>query len=186
MTSNKVYLFLGFVMLLVRGGCAQCVDGQYTASGTCLQCSALTPLNTKWSFTPGTGGSAVCVTYTCTGSESCIAGTYSAAGSTTCTKCPMGTYSDTPGAGVCIQCPAGTYSATPGATTCTQCVAGTASNVIAAISIGTCAPCAAGTASSVFGATLCTACLPGYYATAGKSSCTQCTTGQMCVPSNTC
>ena len=50
----------------------------------------------------------------------------------TCTKCAIGTYSDTDIARGCIQCPIGTYSDTEAARHCIQCPIGTYSDTEAA------------------------------------------------------
>lgn len=55
----------------------------------------------------------------------CPPGTYSAPGSTACTRCPAGTSSAVIGASSCTPCLAGTYSASLGATSCTPCAQGT-------------------------------------------------------------
>jgi len=55
----------------------------------------------------------------------CPPGTYSAPGSTACTRCPAGTASATIGASSCSPCSIGTYSASLGATSCTPCAQGT-------------------------------------------------------------
>ena len=55
----------------------------------------------------------------------CPPGTYSAPGSTACTRCPAGTASSVIGASSCTPCSIGTYSDSRGATSCTPCAQGT-------------------------------------------------------------
>ena len=62
----------------------------------------------------------------------CVAGTYSGAGASICTACPMGTYSDTAGATQCTTCPVGTFGTIDtnagyanSASYCSRCTPGT-------------------------------------------------------------
>ena len=95
----------------------------------------------------------------------CSAGTYSSAGSTTCSTCAAGTYSGA-NAPSCSPCAAGTYSAA-NASSCSTCAAGTYSAANAAA----CSTCAAGTYSAA-NAALCTTCPAGTISNTGKTSCT--------------
>ena len=115
----------------------------------------------------------------------CGAGSYSAGlGTTTCSRCTIGTYSTTLGAvasTICINCGAGTYSTASGVTTCVNCAAGTYSSALGATVSTICTNCGAGTYSTVLGATvstICTACRAGTYSTAsGVATCVNCAAG---------
>merc|ERR1719188_2490446 len=80
----------------------------------------------------------------------CGEGTYSAEGSTNCTRCPAGTWSSVRGAfdaSTCQRCPRGTWSSqegAPSASACQSCPAGRW-----------------GSAEGLASSTACTACSPG-------------------------
>jgi len=99
------------------------------------------------SITPGKPGLIV-VRY------QCGPGYYMTVGSTSCTACPSGKFSNLTGASVCSSCPAGLYGGSAGAT-----------------ALGDCSPCAAGT----FGdADTCTACGAGLWSATGSTSASAC------------
>ena len=125
--------------------------------------------------------------------KTCGAGLYSNVGASSCTQCPIGSYSDTPGSGSCTTCPTGSFTSYSGASVCTQCVAGYYSSGGAepctscptgsysdTSGSGSCKTCPAGsyypgmqgTSSSV-----CRVCPIGSYSSNGAASCTQCPTG---------
>ena len=101
---------------------------------------------------------------------SCAAGTFSIAGSSSCTTCPAGYYSGSAGASSCVVCAAGKYSAA-GASQCTTCAAGTyASSASAA---DACLPCPAGFICSTSGLTSYSAqCTGSYNSAPGSAACT--------------
>jgi hypothetical protein len=89
----------------------------------------------------------------------CPAGSYSAAGATSCTSCPSGFYAATSVSSSCSTCPAGRFAAT-GSSSCSVCGAGT---------------------ESASGAASCSDCPAGKYSTGGTSavpSCTDCVAGK--------
>jgi hypothetical protein len=74
----------------------------------------------------------------------CSSGSYSEAGSGTCSPCPAGTFGPNNGAGVCLPCPAGTLSTATGqnsSSTCTACPA----NLFSFSGSSSCLPCPSGT-----------------------------------------
>nr|XP_006821767.1 PREDICTED: uncharacterized protein LOC100369099 [Saccoglossus kowalevskii] len=119
----------------------------------------------------------------------CIRGTYSAAGSTSCTACLDGEYADTPASEQCSPCtagyscvdkaqapqacPAGTYS--PGGLKyCSSCPAGWYADGSTADS---CTDCPAGSKCSTTGLE---ACSDGYYSLGNTTTCTICPAGHEC------
>ena len=100
-----------------------------TSTSSCTDCPAGT--------TSGAGNKLLCTP--------CVAGTYAAAGETSCKVCPVGTYSAA-GASACTECAPGTSSSVEGAASCSPCAQGTTSPA-GAIS---CAPaeCVTGTTSA--------------------------------------
>lgn len=89
------------------------------------------------------GDSPINATY-CSG---CGLGTYSLAGSTTCSKCPTGKYLDTLNGKDILDCkttPAGTYTSVNGSILPVNCPAGTWSGVLGAQSNNTCQICPVG------------------------------------------
>jgi len=92
----------------------------------------------------------------------CPAGTWGAAGATSCTLCPAGTFSAIPGQSSsysCLSCPINTYSALAGASRCTKCPVGQ----------GT-------TAVRQQACIVCTSCPSGSYAPNCTGSCASCKT----------
>ncbi|KAF0682923.1 Aste57867_24936 [Aphanomyces stellatus] len=106
-------------------------------------------------------------------------GTYSLVGSSSCTSCPVGTYSSitaAPSLQSCTPCPAGTFSQATGASsfaTCLSCSAGTFSSAPGAPS---CAPCAAGSYSGS-NASVCALCPIGTFSQSQASTCSNCSAG---------
>ena len=101
-------------------------------------------------------------------------------GSTSCTSCESGTYSQATGANsatTCTPCPVGKFSESSGSADCTQCPAGTNSTSTGASSADDCLDCGIGK----FGtsdASACIDCVAGRFATNPKSSsCQQCGAG---------
>ena len=141
-----------------------------------------------------TGWSCVCKTPSSvssgsTGCSNCPAGKYSQTSASACTTCPIGKYAATPGTGSCTSCSAGKASAS-GAIVCTNCVAGkyspTGASACTACPIGkyaatpgtsSCTTCAAGKAS-VTGAIVCTNCVAGKYSPTGAGACVNCVAGK--------
>ncbi|CAG2223568.1 unnamed protein product [Mytilus edulis] len=123
----------------------------------------------------------------------CPAGTYNAAGETTCTTCASGYYSDSAGSSSCTICTAG-YDCSDPALTPTQCLAGTFSNPgddgctncatafspVACASGETisCQACSAGFYCAANA--LPVPCATGTYSTVGLAACLPCPTGQSC------
>jgi len=111
----------------------------------------------------------------------CPNGTYSPAGSTTCTTCTNGTFANSPGStacSTCVSCNAGYYPANCGLSigVCTQCPVGYYSKAGATV----CASCPLGTYSTLAGAnssSVCTKCAIGAYSSYPSSNCTLCPTG---------
>ena len=86
----------------------------------------------------------------CTGNGTktqCPKGAYSSQGAVECIKCPVGTYSDTPGATdltTCKNCSTGTYSDSQGADSCSLCSSKTANCSKCDATTGVCSACASG------------------------------------------
>ena len=89
----------------------------------------------------------------------CPAGTYAAAGSTKCTKCPKGAHCPTKTLEMYILCANGTYSDTEGSSDCKLCDAG-----FRCPNVGMEAPlvCPNGTYSNTTGSVECILCPAGY------------------------
>ncbi len=129
----------------------------------------------------------------------CTQGQCSAAGSSSCSNCPVGTHSlGTASAGylsedstsACSPCDPGTYSSKEGSWACSECEEGyycpsaTESQTICGVEVtGTIKePCPAGTYSNA-GASSCTPCEAGTYSTGNAAECTPCQEGSYC-PAN--
>ena len=100
--------------------------------------------------------------FSCEGKTSrveCSAGTYAAAGSTKCTKCPKGAHCPTKTLETYILCANGTYTDTEGSSDCKLCDAG-----FRCPNVGMKAPlvCPNGTYSNTTGAVECILCPAGY------------------------
>ena len=104
--------------------------------------------------------------------QTCLAGTYSLAGASSCTPCNAGYYQNQAGQSTCIACPSPTISTSSGSSSCTPCAAGTF--YISASS--SCSPCSAGYFSPA-GSLSCTACTAGYFSAGASGSCTACNAG---------
>ena len=120
----------------------------------------------------------------------CPPGSY---GVTSCTSCPVGTYSGASGASACTSCIAGTYAGSTGATACASCsgslVSPAGASACAALcpagfrlfvsGSSACAPCGAGTFTGAPTLSVtCTDCGTGKYASGlGTVSCPQCAIG---------
>ena len=108
----------------------------------------------------------------------CTAGTYAAAGATSCSACPSG-YTSAAGATAQNQCyinvPAGKYIGTANSSTQTSCAAGTskAAHTVYYGSTSSCSQCTAGTYSTG-GAGSCTTCPSGYTSAAGATAQNKC------------
>eukprot|EP00026_Physarum_polycephalum_P009605 Phypoly_transcript_09733.p1 GENE.Phypoly_transcript_09733~~Phypoly_transcript_09733.p1 ORF type:complete len:388 (+),score=22.62 Phypoly_transcript_09733:126-1289(+) len=132
--------------------CVACPDGYQSVNGICNPCA------------PGTyatyAGTRVC--YPCpagsytgytTASQSCSlcrAGTFSNAGSPTCSVCPEGSWNPSNGSSSCIPCPAGFRASSPIRDSCIKCPA----NTYSPQNSQDCLPCPPGTTSSA-GSFLC-------------------------------
>ena len=94
--------------------------------------------------------------------QACLAGQYSPPGSSVCSKCPGGTYSNTSSQASCTPCPAGTF----------------AGNNIGPIGSTSCASCTPGQYSGS-GQTACSSCPPGTFTDANSdyTACTLCPSG---------
>ncbi|ELP89096.1 hypothetical protein EIN_448670 [Entamoeba invadens IP1] len=115
----------------------------------------------------------------------CVSGSYSSAGSSTCTLCVAGTYSSVESSSECTNCEAGTYSS-QGAELCTicppdtysltgssGCVSCTNDTCISCDSkSGLCTKCAQG--SGLISNGKCEKCQAGYFSIGGLVSCVKC------------
>ena len=103
----------------------------------------------------------------------CPQGTYRGNGSTACTRCDVGTYSNSSGSSACTGCDVGKYSNSSGASHCDDCPAGHT-----AVNASRCVPCPQGTYRGD-GSTACTRCDMGTYSnSSGSSACTGCDVGK--------
>jgi len=102
---------------------------------------------------------------------------------TTCSVCPVGTFSNTSRGDkswVCTNCPAGTFGTGLGLSACAGCAAGFYSTATGASSSQICVSCAAGTFSTALGlanSSQCNGCIMGTFSNNGSSICTDCSTG---------
>lgn len=149
--------------------CQPCAPSTWTASLASLSCAAC-PEHSGSTVTGSTSvQSCVCAAgYAGEAGECtiCAAGTFHAAGTTTCTSCGADTYSGADGATACLACGADA-SAGSGATACT-CDPGYTPSGLG------CVPCAAGTAKATAGNATCAACAPGSFSGAAATACTPC------------
>ena len=146
-----------------------CPAGTYLSAEACLPCAA-----GKYK---GTSSDAAC-------SSICDQGSYSLAGATACTSCPVATWSGTSatdGVSCCTKCAAGKKGITGSITrssegaACVDCTAGKFSSAAASLQ---CTDCPAGQYSAD-GSPVCTNCFAGKYAaSAGLSTCTNCPIGK--------
>ena len=167
--------------------CVLCGKGKYSTPGTaCLSCQAGSHASSV-----GMSECAVCEpgTFSSAGSVTCSdcdAGKYSTFHAASCRSCPAGTYGSTLGRSDCAVCEPGTFSSA-GSVTCSDCDAGKYSTFHAAscrsCPPGTfsrsqgqpqCDPCPAGTFSSTTGASICTACTNDHFSVPGATSCQTC------------
>jgi hypothetical protein len=121
-------------------GCSTCKEGNYCLDNKSNKCPA--------------GKSSKAGSSSVTECENCQKGTFSKAGSK-CTKCSVGTYTNSEGASECTKCPTGSTTNSTGSTEASECV---------------CDPGYYGTGGS------CEKCEIGYYCTGGSNN-TQCPTG---------
>jgi hypothetical protein len=109
----------------------------------------------------------------------CPAGTFSLAGSASCTSCDAGTFNPSAGGSSCLSCSPGSYSGL-GQTNCTLCLAGTYSNMPRS----SCTSCDAGMFNPSPGGSSVSSCLPcdpGSFAPSAASvRCSPCSSGTYC------
>jgi hypothetical protein len=142
--------------------CGSCAAGQAPISGTCTNCTA---------------GNAITFIHPCL--ISCpylytvnVIGTYSVAGATSCTACPLGQYQPNEGQTRCFTCDSGSFSDNAGAAVCTPCAAGLFGNTTG---LSSCTPCTIGTFTDITGQIACEPCPAATYAPAeGSTTCASC------------
>ncbi len=119
--------------------------------------------------------------------QACANGKYAAAGSTTCTDCPLGTYgTGSIAKSSCTSCGVGKYTASTGRTViadCLKCPPGTYQDQAVAGGLNMCKPCNPGYYSNLDvaanGADACTICPIGKFAPSiGQSMCFDCVGGK--------
>ncbi|EAR99193.1 GCC2 and GCC3 family protein (macronuclear) [Tetrahymena thermophila SB210] len=108
--------------------CTQCSAGQYasgTGNSSCSSCPSGFSSLDDFSGCKCNDTNAIFANNKCICKQG-YGGTPNSAknGSTGCTICPSGQYSDISTQGQCIACPAGTYSSNTGNSSCTQCSEG--------------------------------------------------------------
>lgn len=108
----------------------------------------------------------------------CPAGQHSPAGTTACSDCAPGFFTDAPGAYQCTECQNGEYTNGQGQTSCNLCPPGTWLGS-AGGAVGDCIPCNAGSASDENGrTTACDLCPAGFYSDSpGETDCAECPPG---------
>jgi Tyrosine-protein kinase ephrin type A/B receptor-like len=160
--------------------CTECPSGSYQNLSTlaCDPCPAgffsnVTSLTVCYACAEGSfsgqQGSVSC--------SACPAGRYatSQANATACTKCGIGTYTDTDGRTECSSCTIGSSTSVNGSVQCTECPSGSYQN----LSTLACDPCPAGFFSNVTSLTVCYACAEGSFsAQQGSVSCSACPAGR--------
>ena len=149
--------------------CLPCMAGKYqTGTGMSSSHDCL-PCNAGW-FSDRIGASTAGMCKTC------APGAFSLEGSTCCTDCAVGKYSDT---GICFSCSPGRYGSSQGLSICSYCMGGSYSTEFGANSSESCMECFSGTFADQSGATACMLCTPGSFAnTSGSSACTGCSFGK--------
>ncbi|KAG8756404.1 hypothetical protein FRC12_010589 [Ceratobasidium sp. 428] len=125
--------------------CTPCAGGTYTNQNGAPSC---TTAQCGWYAAPSGGTGA-------TQQQKCGKGSYSAAGSSSCTKCPAGSYCNSDATCAPSQCQPGRYSPAAGASDCLECPAGTYINNYGSTS---CCNCCAGSFNSATSQTHCQAC----------------------------
>ncbi len=171
--------------------CITCATGKYsnvtgaTTSSTCIVCKTCSIYSQAWTSCPA-GSISDTVSCSCNSGYSgdgvtclsCGAGYYNNQASSSCTKCPANTYSNTSGATVCLDCTV----CDAHAFSILQCSPGsTVDNVSCTCNTGytgngkSCSICPAGTYGA--GAGICQDCLQGFFSnTSGMSACLPCST----------
>lgn len=154
--------------------CTSCPLGtftEYNKSTTCTTCPA-----GHYSITSKASSRVVCLI--------CEAGYYSINGSSSCSSCPAGTFSEQVGISACISCRAGHYAsiiAASNATVCSECGPGHYSQYTSSY----CSLCPAGTYSDLLGSSLCMNCFEGKYNTGqganNSRDCKFCERGQVSI-----
>ena len=187
LSNQCIQCSAGFYSKAGATSCTKCPAGTYSFQGSasCFKCPA-------GSYAPVSGssscrkckdgyisleGSSECYKK-CPGGQYpsgdrcyfCSAGTFSKAGSKSCTNCLAGTYSSS-GSSSCYKCPAGKHSKAK-SSKCDDCPAGTYSPIGSSF----CFNCAAGY-YSLKGSSKCSICKAGTYSLSGSASCTKCSAG---------
>jgi Tyrosine-protein kinase ephrin type A/B receptor-like len=153
--------------------CSTCPAGRYAVLGQCFDCPS------------GTASAIVGSTFA--NCQTCEPGTFALNGSTTCTDCGTGRFSNSSGSSVCLDCSAGRFSPRRGEVDCRACTAGTYNRQVA---MSSCQQCTPGTAT-LAAATSCTPCEAGFFAdTNGTAVCQACSRGtfqnssksSLCIP----
>mmetsp|Transcript_43092 Transcript_43092/g.55360 ORF Transcript_43092/g.55360 Transcript_43092/m.55360 type:complete len:756 (-) Transcript_43092:2863-5130(-) len=184
----------------VLNTCSDCPVGSYsiTRASSCIGCEKGTYADTVGSdscvacdagkSTVGIGNATTCA--------DCGLGYYSTTRSSECSKCPEGTYVDTPGSPTCVACAAGQYGDVQGGSSCSVCAPGKSIGVTGRTE---CTDCEAGKYSdrveqndcylcevghdSIDGASTCDRCVSGYFWAYDRSNCELCPEGAYCVGS---
>lgn len=157
---------LGSFSLAGSSVCSTCSAGSFSDvsdASACQKCGA-------GKFLAGTGA---------TGGGQCLlcdVGSFSGEGSSVCTDCGPGTFTNTQGLGACSSCDPGLFSNQFGSSACSKCSPG---NFTPASGYADCIHCPVGKYSDVMGASLCGLCQPGEFsAIPGRTACSQCEPGQ--------
>lgn len=194
-----------FNLIINATSCTPCISGQYApnaSSVSCLQC----PAGTETKIRDSLGNSVGDTTQSC---NQCMAGMFNSfigsecipcppgfhtngtLGSTLCTKCPTGSFSNASGTSQCSPCPIGTYapfSLIDPTTFCIDCENGSVTNIELfnqGIGASSCQFCPIGTEAFIrSGETIvskslyCLPCIPGYSRnTIISDSCLPCPVG---------
>lgn len=193
-----------------------CADGEYSLAGAaaCTSCTSA-PVGTLCTTSrtlqkcadgeicdrasPNNYQALPCPPYkycpTLTTQSDCPAGTYSAAGASACTTCPIGHYCPADGsksmAYKAMACPDGQYQDEPGQTSCKECTAGSSCadksmkpvdcqpGTFSLAGATACSPCPAGF-ECTNPAAWPVVCNEGFYAVQGSSQCQVCPAGHSC------
>jgi hypothetical protein len=172
----------GHTALAGSDRCSPCLEGLYeTGLRRCLACprGTYTDIVGQTACIPCPAGTAhnTVAAATVNACLACEAGTFAPAGSTVCTPCLPGSFTNTTGQADCMLAPPGTfirgngsttleacgpgfYTDQLGATRCEACVPGTFSRAAHAVA---CLPCPVGTASNTSGNLACTDTAVGFY-----------------------
>ncbi|GMH57924.1 hypothetical protein TrST_g5907 [Triparma strigata] len=171
-----------------QSSCSVCGSGRYSDRYQAIECSAcpsgryLTDDRTSRLLHDASNDCSLCPAGQYGDAEasvvcfSCGIGKSSFAGSSSCTDCAVGTFSDSVGSSSCTSCGDGSYASTTGSSACVPCSPGYYSKEIKT----QCLPCSSGKVAVNEGSSTCQDCVAGKYASGMEAAnkCNDCDPGK--------